>query len=211
MRVSHRATLQTWRSRKRRTNSAAILHEQRPADDRSRWRIGQHLAEIDPLRFGSKLPYYLQEPGFSHSVTGTSSSRPCSTELPNEQRSDENARRGTQAPHRRLSPRVDARSKPVSVPLPHPRFAVQARTRACHDGRSAFGSRRFRVASGPHRARAMGTLRSRAGRGARGRAVPTPVSFDRTRGNDAGMELAAILRGITEGTKRCPDSSTACN
>jgi hypothetical protein len=204
MRVSHRATLQTWRSRKRRTNSAAILHEQRPADDRSRWRAGQHLAEIDPLRFGSKLPYYLQEPGFSHSVTGTSSSCPCSTELPNEQRSDENARRGTQALHRRLSPRVDARSKPVSVPLPHPRFAG-------HDRRSAFGSRRFRVASGPHCARAMGTLRSRAGRGARGRAVPTPVSFDRTRGNDAGMELAAILRGITEGTKRCPDSSTACN
>jgi hypothetical protein len=32
-----------------------------------------------------------------------------------------------QAPHRHLSPRVDSRSKPVSVPLPHPRFAVQAR------------------------------------------------------------------------------------
>ena len=90
------------------------------------------------------------------------------------------------APHRRLSPRVDARSKPVSVPLPHPRFAVQPRTRACHDRRSAFGSRRFRVASGPHRACAMGTLRSRADRGARGRTVPTPVSVDRTRGNDAG-------------------------
>jgi hypothetical protein len=58
MRVSHRATLQIWRSRKRRTNSAAILHEHRPAGDRSRWRAGQHLAEIDPLRFGSKRPSY---------------------------------------------------------------------------------------------------------------------------------------------------------
>jgi hypothetical protein len=34
-----------------------------------------------------------------------------------------------QAPRRRLSPRVDARSKPVSVPLPHPRFAIQAQAR----------------------------------------------------------------------------------
>ena len=61
-----------------------------------------------------------------------------------------------QAPHRRLSPRVDARSKPVSVPLPHPRFAIQARMRACHDRRSAFGSRRFRVAALPHRPRRSG-------------------------------------------------------
>jgi hypothetical protein len=52
----------------------------------------------------------------------------------------------------------DARSKPVSVPLPHPRFAVPARTRACHDRRSAFGSRRFRVASLPRQPQ-----RSRAG------------------------------------------------
>ena len=64
--------------------------------------------------------------------------------------------RKRQAPHRRLSPRVDARSKPVSVPLPHPRFAVQPRTRACHDRRSAFGSRRFRVASLPRRPRRSG-------------------------------------------------------
>ena len=55
------------------------------------------------------------------------------------------------------------------------------------------------------------SLRSRAGRAARGRAVPTPVSVDRTRGNDAGTEPAPVLRGTTEGTKRCPDSSTACN
>jgi hypothetical protein len=55
------------------------------------------------------------------------------------------------------------------------------------------------------------SLRSRAGRAARGRAVPTPVSVDRTRGNDAGTEPAPVLRGSTEGTKRCPDSSTACN
>ena len=55
------------------------------------------------------------------------------------------------------------------------------------------------------------SLRSRASRGARGRAVPTPVSVDRTRGNDAGTEPAPVLRGTTEGTKRCPDSSTACN
>ena len=61
-----------------------------------------------------------------------------------------------QAPHRRLSPRVDGRSKPVSVPLPHPRFAVQPRTRACHDRRSAVGSRRFRVASLPRRPRRSG-------------------------------------------------------
>ena len=66
-----------------------------------------------------------------------------------------------QAPHRRLSPRVDARSKPVSVPLPYPRFAVQARTRACHDRRSAFGSRRFRVAPLPRRPRCSGGGRSR--------------------------------------------------
>ena len=55
------------------------------------------------------------------------------------------------------------------------------------------------------------SLRSRAGRAARGRAVPTPASVDRTRGNDAGTEPAPVLRGTTEGTKRCPDSSTACN
>jgi hypothetical protein len=116
-----------------------------------------------------------------------------------------------QAPHRHLSPRVDPRSKPASVPLPDPRFAVQARTRACDDRRSAFGSRRFRVASGPHRACAMGTLRSRASRGARGRAVPAPVSVDRTRGNDAGTELVGFPRGMNKGTKQCLDSSTACN
>jgi hypothetical protein len=61
-----------------------------------------------------------------------------------------------QAPHRRLSPRVDARAQPVSVPLPHPRYAVQSRTRACHDRRSAVGSRRFRVASLPRRPRRSG-------------------------------------------------------
>ena len=55
------------------------------------------------------------------------------------------------------------------------------------------------------------SLRSRANRGARGRAVPTPVSFDRTRGNDAGTEPAAFPRGMNEGTKRCLDSSTACS
>jgi len=64
--------------------------------------------------------------------------------------------RGAQAPHRRLSPRFDARSKPVSVPLPHPRFAVQARVRACHDRRSAFGSHRIRVAALPHQPRRSG-------------------------------------------------------
>ena len=63
---------------------------------------------------------------------------------------------GAQAPHRRLSPRFDARSKPVSVPLPHPRFAVQARMRACHDRRSAFGSHRIRVAALPHQPRRSG-------------------------------------------------------
>ena len=35
------------------------------------------------------------------------------------------------------------------------------------------------------------SLRSRAGRGARGRAVPTPVSADRTRWNGAGIEPVA--------------------
>ena len=65
-------------------------------------------------------------------------------------------RKHARPPHRLLSPRVDARSKPVSVPLPHPRFAVQSRTRACHDRRSAVGSRRFRVASLPRRPRRSG-------------------------------------------------------
>ena len=69
---------------------------------------------------------------------------------------NEEMRGSAQASRRRLSPRVDARSKPVSVPLPHPRFAVQARTRACHDRRSAFGSRRFRVASLPRQPRRSG-------------------------------------------------------
>ena len=55
------------------------------------------------------------------------------------------------------------------------------------------------------------SLRSRTSRGARGRAVPTPVSIDRTRGNDAGTEPAPVLMGTTEGTKRCPDFSTAYN
>ena len=55
------------------------------------------------------------------------------------------------------------------------------------------------------------SLRSRAGRAARGWAVPTPASVNRTRGNDAGTEPSPVLRGTTEGTKRCPDSSTACN
>jgi len=40
------------------------------------------------------------------------------------------------------------------------------------------------------------SLRSRASRGARGRAVPTPVSVDRTRGNDAGTEPVGFLRGM---------------
>ena len=64
--------------------------------------------------------------------------------------------RSAQAPHRCVSSRVDTRSKPVSVPLPHPRFAVQARTRACHDWRSAFGSHRFRVAPLPRQPRHSG-------------------------------------------------------
>ena len=106
--------------------------------------------------------------------------------------------------------------------------AHRLRTVACPLGSMRGLNRspsRFRIPASPSRrarapvmtgeapsARAASvSLRSRTGRGARGRAVPTPVSFDRTRGNDAGMELAAILRGITEGTKRCPDSSTACN
>jgi hypothetical protein len=55
------------------------------------------------------------------------------------------------------------------------------------------------------------SLRSRASRGARGRAVPMPVSCDRTRGNDAGTDPAGFLRGMNKGMTRCPDSSTACN
>jgi len=39
------------------------------------------------------------------------------------------------------------------------------------------------------------SLRSRASRGARGRAVLIPVSVDRTRGNDAGAVRAAFPRG----------------
>jgi hypothetical protein len=105
-----------------------------------------------------------------------------------------------QAPHRRLSPRVDARSKPVSVPLPYPRFAVQARTRACHDRRSAFGSRRFRVAPLPRRPQCSGAGRSRH-----------RFPLTAPEGTTPAWEPAPVLRGTTEGMKRCPDSSTACN
>ena len=105
-----------------------------------------------------------------------------------------------QAPHRRRSPRVDARSKPVSVPLPYPRFAVQARTRACHDRRSAFGSRRFRVAPLPRRPQCSGAGRSRH-----------RFPLTAPEGTTPAWEPAPVLRGTTEGMKRCPDSSTACN
>jgi hypothetical protein len=104
-----------------------------------------------------------------------------------------------QAPHRRLSPRVVAglnRSPSRSrIPASPPRRA------------------RAPVMTGeaPSARAASVSLRSRTGRRARGRAVPTPVSVDRTRGNDVGTGPAAIPRGTTEGMKRCPDSSTACN
>jgi len=60
--------------------------------------------------------------------------------------------------------------------------------------------------------RAPVSLRSRASRCARGRAVLIPVSVDRTRGNDAGAVRATFPRGwIKEGTAICPAISTACS
>ena len=107
----------------------------------------------------------------------------------------ERMRGSARASHRRLSPRVNRRSKPVSVPLRIP----------------ASPSRRARApvmtGEAPSARAASVSLRSRASRGVRGRAVPTPVSVDRTRGSDAGTEPAAVPRGTTEGMKRCPDSS----
>jgi hypothetical protein len=103
------------------------------------------------------------------------------------------------APHRRLSPRVVAglnRSPSRSrIPASPPRRA------------------RAPVMTGeaPSARAASVSLRSRTGRRARGRAVPTPVSIDRTRGNDAGTGPVPVLKGTTEGTKRCPDLSTAYN
>ena len=57
------------------------------------------------------------------------------------------------------------------------------------------------------------SLRSRAVRSARGPDGPDDrFPCDRTRGNDAGMGAGARPEGgTTEGMKRCPDSSTACN
>ena len=69
------------------------------------------------------------------------------------------------------------RSKPVSGPLPQPRFAAQ----------SACGSRRCRVAVLPHQAAPLGGGRSR-----------TPVSFARIREDDArrgaGQPLSERIR-----------------
>jgi hypothetical protein len=66
-----------------------------------------------------------------------------------------------------------ARSSPGPVPLPHPRLAAPI----------AFGSPRCRVAALPHQTAALG-----------GRAVPIPVSSDRTQGNDTGTEPAGFSR-----------------
>ena len=54
----------------------------------------------------------------------------CSMSSVPQNAANEEMRGSAQASRRRLSPRVGARSKPVSVPLTHPRFAGQARTRA---------------------------------------------------------------------------------
>ena len=90
--------------------------------------------------------------------------------------------------------------------------ARRLRTVACPlgsmRGLNRFPSRSRIPASRPRRARApvatgeapsaraasVSTC-SRSSRGARGRAVPRPVSVDRTRGNDAGTEPAAIPEG----------------
>lgn len=84
----------------------------------------------------------------------------------------------------RSSPRVSARSKPSQSRTPHPRFAVQAHG-ACHDGRSASGSRRCRGAARPHQTATLGGGRSRS-------------RFSQTapEGTSAGTEPATFPRGM---------------
>ena len=125
-----------------------IRHDDRTTWDRAAWnRYIETATRLEPA------------PDQGHRAAGTVGRAPrgpsgvCSMSAVPQNGANEEMRRSAQASNRRLSPRVGARSEPVSVPLPHPRFAVQARSCACHTRRSAFGSRRFRVASLPRQPR----------------------------------------------------------
>ena len=84
-----------------------------------------------------------------------------------------------------------SRSRPVSVPLPHPRFGLG----------QAPPARALPCRCAPAPVAALG-----------GRAVLIPVSVDRTRGNAAGAVRATFPRGwIQEGTAICPAISIACS
>ena len=106
-------------------------------------------------------------------------------------------RKHARPPHRLLSPMRGLNRSPSRSRIP---ASPSSRARAP-----------VMTGEAPSARAASVSLRSRAGRAARGRAVPAPVSVDRTRENDAGTEPVGFLRGMNKGTQRCPDSSTACN